>query len=108
SLSFNDRVNIAVSIVTEQYPYAKLYEVDGVALEGPTTDPTKIDHIRWPMDLNRAVQLKEAAGFTEPYKTVTLRNPLGPKRSNPLLIFGYDSSLFVSVDTVTGNVTTIT
>ncbi|CAG8796582.1 45136_t:CDS:1, partial [Gigaspora margarita] len=46
NLSFNDRVNTAVSIVIKQYPYAKLYEADGVALGGPTKDPTKIDHIK--------------------------------------------------------------
>lgn len=45
-LSFNGRVNIAVRIVTEQYPQAKLYEADGTASGGPTTDPLKIDQLR--------------------------------------------------------------
>ena len=45
-LSFNGRVNIAVRIVTEQYPEAKLYEADGTASDGPTTDPLKIDQLR--------------------------------------------------------------
>lgn len=45
-LSFNGRVNIAVRIVQEQYPEAKLYEADGTASGGPTTDPAKIDHLR--------------------------------------------------------------
>jgi len=45
-LSFNGRVNIAVRIVTEQYPEAKLYEADGISSSGPTTDPHKIDLLR--------------------------------------------------------------
>jgi hypothetical protein len=45
-LSFNGRVNIAVRIVTEQYPAAKLYEADGIASKGPTTDPAQIDQLR--------------------------------------------------------------
>lgn len=45
-LSFNGRVNIAVRIVTEQYPQAILYEADGFASEGPTIDPAKIDRLR--------------------------------------------------------------
>ncbi|CAG8717275.1 26355_t:CDS:1, partial [Gigaspora margarita] len=145
NLSFNDRVNIAVSIVIKQYPYAELYEADGMALGGPTKDPMKIDHIEvvfqnendttviinetspgnfdpptlideplledliihWPidMDLYHANRLKEAAGFTKPYETVTLRNPLGPKPGNPLFIFGDGSSKYIFVDIVTGNVT---
>ena len=44
--SFNGRVNIAVRIVTEQYPQAVLYEADGTASGGPTTDPAKIDRMR--------------------------------------------------------------
>jgi hypothetical protein len=34
---------------------------------------------------------------------VTLRNPLGPKESNPLYIFGFANG-YVDVDTVTGRV----
>ena len=45
-LSFNGRVNIAVRIVTQQYPQAALYEADGTASGGPTTDPAKIDRMR--------------------------------------------------------------
>lgn len=45
-LSFNGRVNIAVRIVTEKYPAAKLYEADGIASKGPTTDPAQIDQLR--------------------------------------------------------------
>ena len=144
-LSFNGRVNIAVRIVTEQYPEAKLYEADGVATGGPTTDPAKIDQLRvvfrnvgnttviikeiaygefgqpqlirepwledvviqWPisMDLPQANKLKEEAGFKNPYTTVTLRNPLGPTRSNPYFIFGGNPQQpYIFVDTVTGQV----
>lgn len=44
-LSFNGRVNIAVRIVKEQYPEANLYEADGIATGGPTTDPAQIDQL---------------------------------------------------------------
>jgi hypothetical protein len=45
-LSFNGRVNIAVKIVTEEYPHAFLYEVEGSATEGLTTDPSQINRMR--------------------------------------------------------------
>jgi hypothetical protein len=45
-LSLNDRVNIARKIVTEQYPKTELYEADGTASGGPTTDPAKIDRLK--------------------------------------------------------------
>lgn len=45
-LSFDGRVNIAVRIVTEKFPKAKLYEADGVATGGPTTRPAMIDHLK--------------------------------------------------------------
>tara|TARA_R110001606_G_scaffold81026_3_gene186640 strand:- start:1809 stop:2264 length:456 start_codon:yes stop_codon:yes gene_type:complete len=144
-LSFNGRVTIAVRIVTNAYPEAKLYEADGTASGGPTTDPAKIDQLRvvfhnvdgstviiketgygefgkpeliphpwlediviqWPvdMDLDKANSLKEAAGFTDPYGAVTLRNPLGPTVSNPYFIFGGNPGKpYIFVDTVTGDV----
>ena len=144
-LSFNGRVNIAVRIVTEKYPEAKLYEADGTATKGPTTDPANIDQLRvvfqnvknstviikssgydefglpelidepwcediaiqWPinMDLVEANELKEKAGYKEPYETVTLRNPLGPTISNPYFIFGGNSvDQYIFVDTVTREV----
>lgn len=144
-LSFNGRVNIAVRIVTEKYPEAKLYEAEGTASGGPTTDPAKIDQLRvvfrnvnnttviieetgygefgepkliespwvedvviqWPikMDLDEANKLKEEAGYKEPYGAVTLRNPLGPKRTNPFFIFGGDPTKpYIFVDVVTGEV----
>lgn len=143
-LSFNGRVNIAVRIVTEQYPGAQLYEADGIASTGPTTDPLKVDLLRvvfryntgtviikstgwgefgapvfipepwledvviaWPvkMDLDEANTLKNRAGYTQTYGTVTLRNPLGPKPGNPYFIFGGNPGQpYVFVDTVTGQV----
>jgi len=144
-LSFNGRVNIAVRIVTAAYPEAKLYEADGTASGGPTTDPAKIDQLRvvfqnvdgstviiketgygefgepeliphpwlediviqWPvaMDLDKANGLKEAAGYTDPHGAVTLRNPLGPTKSNPYFIFGGNPGKpYIFVDTVTGAV----
>ncbi len=144
-LNFVGRVNIAVRLVTEQYPDAKLYEADGVSSSGSTTDPLKIDKLRvvfqnkdnttviikstgwgefgeptlipepwledvviqWPvkMDLDEANQLKEAAGYKEPYNTVTLRNPLGPTINNPYYIFGAGPSTpYIFVDTVTKEV----
>lgn len=45
-LSFLGCVNIAVRIVTEKYPDAQLYEVNGVSSTGMTTDPLKIDQLR--------------------------------------------------------------
>lgn len=145
-LSFDGRVNIAVRIVTEKFPAAKLYEADGTATGGSTTDPAQINHLKvvfqnennstviiqetaygefgepelfpypwaddlvieWPieMDLPKANELKEQAGFTEPYSNVTLRNPLGPKITNPFFIFGVDhNEPYIFVDTVTGEVT---
>jgi len=44
-LNFEGRVNIAVRIVTEKYPNAKLYEAQGVSSTGATTDPLKIDEL---------------------------------------------------------------
>jgi hypothetical protein len=144
-LSFVGRVNIAVRIVTEKYPNAKLYEADGTSSTGLTTDPLKIDQLRvvfqnsnnttviikstgwgtfgepilipepwledvvikWPveMDLDEANQLKEAAGYKQPYGAVTLRNPLGPKIGNPYYIFGSNPMQpYIFVDTVTKEV----
>jgi hypothetical protein len=63
--------------------------------------------IKWPvqMDLPQANELKEKAGYKEPYGAVTLRNPLGPKLSNPYFIFGGNPTKpYIFVDTVTGEV----
>lgn len=144
-LNFIGRVNIAVRLVTEKYPDASLYEVDGYSSTGQTTDPLKIDELRvvfrniknttviikstgwgsfgepvlipgpwledviikWPvdMDLEEANQLKEAAGYKDPYGAVVLRNPLGPKLGNPYYIFGNNPSVpYIFVDTITKEV----
>lgn len=145
TLSFDGMVNIAVRLVTEKYPQAKLYEADGTASGGSTTDPQGIDQMRvvfqnpgnttvmisstgwgefgdpvlvpqpwledvviaWPvgLDLPRANSLKEQAGYTGAFSTVTLRNPLGPQPGNPQFIFGDAGQPYVFVDTVTGQVT---
>jgi hypothetical protein len=69
-LSFDGRVNIAVKIVTEKYPDAKLYEADGTASGSPTTDPTKIDRLRvvFRNSDNSTIFIKETAygEFGEP------------------------------------------
>jgi hypothetical protein len=45
-LSFDGRVNIAVRIVTGEYPQAFLYETEGIATGGLTTDPSQINRMR--------------------------------------------------------------
>ncbi len=63
--------------------------------------------INWPvyMDIVEANQLKEAAGYKEPYGAVTLRNPLGPKIGNPYYIFGSNPTQpYIFVDTITKEV----
>ncbi len=55
------------------------------------------------MTLTRAVMLLRRAGYRKPFFTVTLRNPLGPRKSNPSYIFGFANG-FAYVDTVTGRV----
>lgn len=144
-LSFLGRVNIAVRIVTEKYPEAKLYEVDGESSTGLTTDPLNIDKLRvvfqnsnnttiiikstgwgefgepilidepwlgdividWPIDMElvEANKLKEAAGYRGAYADVVLRNPLGPKVTNPFYIFGSNpDEPYIFVDTITKEV----
>jgi hypothetical protein len=56
------------------------------------------------MTLARAVGLLRRAGHRRPFFNVTLRNPLGPKRLNPLYIFGFPGRSFIAVDTLTGRV----
>ena len=41
------------------------------------------------MTLSRAVTLLRRARYSMPFFNVTLRNPLGPKASKPLYIFGF-------------------
>lgn len=55
------------------------------------------------MTLAQALTRARRAGYRRGFSGVTLRNPLGPKRSNPLYIFTF-SPRFVAVDTVTGKV----
>ena len=59
------------------------------------------------MTVARAVHLIRRAGHTRAFVSVTLRNPLGPKRSNPLYIFGMSTNKFVAVDTRTGRVSSL-
>jgi hypothetical protein len=58
------------------------------------------------MTLAQAVVRLRKAGYRQGFNGVTLRNPLGPTRSNPLYIFSV-SSKFVAVDTVTGKVSVL-
>ena len=75
-LSFNGRVNIAVRIVTEQYPQAKLYEADGVAAGGATTDPAKIDQLRVVFrNLDNTTVIIKEVGYGEFGKPVLIPEP---------------------------------
>jgi len=65
-LSFDGRVNIAVRIVTEQYPEAQLYEADGTASGGPTTDPAKINQLRVVFrNVNNSTVIIKETGYGE-------------------------------------------
>ena len=59
------------------------------------------------MTLSQAVARLRQAGYRKPFFNVTLRNPLGPKASNPLYIFGFANGEFVAVNTVTKKVARI-
>ena len=58
------------------------------------------------MTLAQALTRVRRAGYRQGFSGVTLRNPLGPKKSNPLYIFSI-SAKFVAVDTVTGRVSVL-
>jgi hypothetical protein len=58
------------------------------------------------MALAQALTRVRRAGYRQGFSGVTLRNPLGPTRSNPLYIFLL-SPKFVAVDTVTGKVSVL-
>ena len=45
-LSYLGRVNLAVRLVTEKYPGAKLYEVEGTCSQGPSTKWQDVDELR--------------------------------------------------------------
>jgi hypothetical protein len=47
TLSFLGLANIAVRLVTEQYPGAQLYEGDGTSPNGPTTNVQDVNHWRF-------------------------------------------------------------
>lgn len=56
------------------------------------------------MTLRRAVRRLRQAGYRDGFVDVTLRNPLGPRPSNPEYIFGMANGTHVAVDTRTGRV----
>jgi hypothetical protein len=56
------------------------------------------------MTLSQAVTLLRTAGHRAQFFNVTLRNPLGPRKSNPLYIFGFARNNYFAVDTVTKKV----
>jgi hypothetical protein len=56
------------------------------------------------LTLTQALGLLRAAGHREPFFNVTLRNPLGPRKSNPLYIFGLAGQQYFAVDTKTKKV----
>lgn len=56
------------------------------------------------MTLSQAVTRLQRSRYRKAFVDVTLRNPLGPKASNPLYIFGFTNNTFVAVDTVTRKV----
>jgi len=58
------------------------------------------------MTLSQAVVRLRRAGYRRGFSGVTLRNPLGPKQSNPLYIFTV-APKFIAVNTVTGKVSVL-
>jgi hypothetical protein len=56
------------------------------------------------MTLAAAVARLRAVKIRRSFKTVTLRRPLGPHKTNTLYFFGLNNGRNVSVDTVTGKV----
>jgi len=56
------------------------------------------------MTLGQAITLLRRAGHRGELFNVTLRNPLGPRKSNPLYIFGFAGNNYFAVDTVTKRV----
>jgi hypothetical protein len=47
TLSFLGMANIAVRLVTDKYPDARLYEGDGISPSGPTTDVANVNSWRF-------------------------------------------------------------
>jgi len=59
-----------------------------------------------PMGLAKAIQLKNSAGHSSPFKGVNLRQPLSPGNTEPFYIFSDSSSgSFIFVGVKSGNVT---
>jgi hypothetical protein len=58
------------------------------------------------LTLTHALRRVRLAGYRQGFSSVTLRNPLGPKKSNPLYVFTFGSK-FVAVDTVTRRVSVL-
>jgi hypothetical protein len=58
------------------------------------------------MTVAQALTRVRKAGYRRGFSGVTLRNPLGPKKSNPLYVFTLGSK-YVAVDTVTGKVSVL-
>lgn len=56
------------------------------------------------MTVAEAVSLLRHAGYRRRFSSVTLRRPLGPRRTNPLYIFTLTDGRYVAVDTRTGTV----
>jgi hypothetical protein len=55
------------------------------------------------ISLTRAIELLDRAGYRGGFGSVTLRNPLGPRPTDPYYFFGTKSG-YISVDVVTGKV----
>jgi hypothetical protein len=62
-LSFNERVGLAIGIVQDKYPDAKLYEAQGTATGGWTKDPDAVDHmlVVFQNAGNTSVEIEETA-----------------------------------------------
>jgi hypothetical protein len=56
------------------------------------------------LTLTQAIRLLRGAGHRDAFFNVTLRNPLGPRKSNPLYIFGFAGHEYFAVNTVTKRV----
>ena len=102
-----DKLKLLFNTTTNAMVVIKEYE------QGKFEDPIFNDNhvysnrtIHWPVQMNlaKANQLKEKAGYINPYHAVSLRNHPSPARYNPYYIFSQDTESFVFVDTITGQV----
>jgi hypothetical protein len=85
---------------TVSYRHGKFGRV--VGHEAPFLEDVEIEQPP-EMTLKRAVSLLDHAGYRDGFSAVTLRAPLGPKKTAPLYIFTVGGS-FVGVNTKTGKV----